>query len=36
MIARVLAEGRILGLDPTDWSMLLAGCALAGLLTLLY
>ena len=35
MLARVTAEGRLLGLDVIDWSMLVAGSALAGLFTLL-
>ena len=35
MIARMTAEGRVLGFDAGDWLMLLGGSALAGLLTLL-
>jgi hypothetical protein len=30
-----MAEGRLLGFDAGDWSLLLAGFVLAGLLTLL-
>jgi hypothetical protein len=35
MIARVAAEGRVLGLDLVEWSMLLTGSALMGVATLL-
>ena len=35
MIARVAAEGRVLGLDLVEWSMLLTGAALMGVATLL-
>jgi hypothetical protein len=35
MFARMTAEGRLLGFDTGDWTMLLAGLTLAGLLTLL-
>ena len=35
MFARRTAEGRLLGFDAGDWSLLLAGFLLAGLLTLL-
>jgi hypothetical protein len=36
MIARVTADGRLLGLDPTDWFVLLSGSALAGLVALIF
>lgn len=32
---RLTADGRLLGLDTGDWSMLLGGFVLAGLLALL-
>jgi hypothetical protein len=35
MIARMTAEGRILGFNAGDWLLLLGGSALAGLLTFL-
>jgi hypothetical protein len=35
MLARKTAEGRLFGLDAGDWSMLLVGLALLGLLLLL-
>jgi hypothetical protein len=35
MIARMTAEGRVLGFDAGDWMMLIGGSALAGLITLL-
>ena len=35
MIARMAAEGRILGFNAGDWLLLLGGSALAGLLTFL-
>jgi hypothetical protein len=35
MLVRATADGRLLGLDTGDWSTLLAGFALAGLLALL-
>jgi len=31
---RLTSDGRLLGFDPGDWSMLLGGFALAGLLAL--
>ena len=34
MKARITNDGRFLGLDFTDWSMLLVGLALAGFLAL--
>jgi len=34
-MSRVVVDGRLLGFDSGDWSMLLAGFTLAGLLTLL-
>jgi hypothetical protein len=33
-MTRVLADGRLLGFDSGDWSMLLGGFVLAGLLAL--
>lgn len=36
MKSRVIAERRLLGLDPVEWSMWLFGSALAALVTLLY
>jgi hypothetical protein len=35
MFVRMTANGRLLGLDVGDWSMLLCGLILAGLLTAL-
>ena len=35
MFARVTAEGRFLGFDAGDWSLLVGGFLLASLLTLL-
>jgi len=35
MFARMTAESRLLGFDAGDWSLLLGGFLLAGLLTLL-
>jgi hypothetical protein len=35
MFARMTADGRLLGFDSLDWSMLLGGLALAGLLVFL-
>jgi hypothetical protein len=35
MFARSTAQGRLLGFDVGDWSLLLGGFLLAGLLTLL-
>jgi hypothetical protein len=35
MLARMTVEGRLLGFDAGDWSLLLGGFLLAGLLTLL-
>jgi hypothetical protein len=35
MFARMSGEGRLLGFDMGDWFMLVGGCMLAGLLTLL-
>ena len=32
----VVSEGRLLALDPSEWSMLLGGVMLCGLLTLLF
>ncbi len=36
MLLRVAAGGRFFELDPVDWSMLIVGSALAGLVTLLF
>jgi hypothetical protein len=35
MLAYVKSEGRLFGLKPSEWSMLLGGVILCGLLTLL-
>jgi hypothetical protein len=35
MFARMTVKGRLLGFNTGDWSMLLGGFLLAGLLTLL-
>jgi hypothetical protein len=35
MFAPVLADGRLLGFDPKDWSMLLGGIAAIGCLLIL-
>jgi hypothetical protein len=35
MISCVMSEGRLFGLTPSDWSVLLGSFALCGLLTLL-
>jgi hypothetical protein len=35
MFAEVITEGRLLGFDAGDWSLLIGGFFLAGLLTLL-
>jgi hypothetical protein len=35
MIARITADGRLLGFNIGDWSMLFGGCMLAGLLAFL-
>jgi hypothetical protein len=35
MFGRITAEGRFLGFDSGDWTMLFGGLTLAGLLTLL-
>jgi hypothetical protein len=36
MISCVMGEGRLLGLTPFDWSMLLGSSTLCGFLTLLF
>ena len=36
MFAYVVNEGRLFALKPSDWSMLLGGVALCGLLTLFF
>jgi len=36
MISWVLSEGRLFGLTPADWSMLLGSSTLCGVLTLLF
>lgn len=36
MISSVVSEGRLLGLTPFDWSMLLGSSTLCGVLTLLF
>jgi hypothetical protein len=35
MLAYVVSEGRLFALKPSDWSMLLGGVTLCGILTLL-
>jgi hypothetical protein len=35
MLAYVKSDGRLFGLNPSEWSMLLGGVTLCGLLTLL-
>ncbi len=34
MFGRPIADGRLLGFDPVDWSMLLGGLMLASILIL--
>jgi hypothetical protein len=36
MILRASTEGRLLGLDGTEWLMLLGGAMIAGFITLLF
>jgi hypothetical protein len=36
VLASVVSEGRLCGLKPAEWSMLLAGVALCGFVTLLF
>ena len=36
MISSVVSEGRLFGLTPSDWSMLLGSSTLCGVLTLLF
>ena len=36
MLEYVVSEGRLFALKPSDWSMLLGGVTLCGLLTLLF
>jgi hypothetical protein len=36
MISSVVSEGRLFGLTPSDWWMLLASSTLCGVLTLLF
>ena len=36
MMAYVVSEDRLLWLKPSDWSVLLVGVALCGMLTLLF
>ena len=36
MISSVVSEGRLFGLTPTDWWMLLGSSTLCGFLTLLF
>jgi hypothetical protein len=36
MLAYVVSEGRLFALNPSEWSMLLGGVTLCGLLTLLF
>ena len=36
MMTYVISEGRLLGLTPSEWSMMLGGVALCGFITLLF
>jgi hypothetical protein len=36
MMAYVISEGRLFGLKPSEWSLMLVGVALCGLMTLLF
>ena len=36
MMAYVISEGRLFGLKPSEWSLMLVGIALCGLMTLLF
>jgi hypothetical protein len=36
MIGCVMSEGRLFGLTPSDWTVLLGSLTLCGLLTLLF
>jgi hypothetical protein len=36
MLEYVMSEGRVFALKPSEWSMLLGGVILCGLLTLLF
>jgi len=36
MFAYVIKEGRLLGLGPVEWSMLLVGSTLGGIFTLIF
>ncbi len=36
MMLRAPTEGRVLGLDGTEWLMLLGGALIAGFITLLF
>jgi hypothetical protein len=36
MMAHVVSDGRLFGLKPSDWSMLLVGVALCGFVMLLF
>ena len=36
IMAYVVSEGRLCALKPSEWSLLLAGVALCGLMTLFY
>ena len=36
MMAYVVSDGRVFALKPSEWSMLLVGVAISGLVTLLF
>jgi len=36
MMTYVVSEGRLFGLTPSDWTMMLVGVALCGIITLLF
>ena len=36
MMTYVISEGRLFGLNPSEWSMMLIGVTLCGLMTLLF
>jgi len=36
MMTYVVSDGRLLGLNPAEWSIMLVGVALCGFMTLLF
>jgi hypothetical protein len=36
MMTYVISEGRLFGLTPAEWSMMLGGVAICGIITLLF